>query len=164
MEDHLRVCSICEAELTQLRSLFLSIESLPSEPLATDLIPSVLAAVQPSTKWLPSIVVGELAAAAALTLALVLWLGGGELQARLDGAAQRLIGHLENAAVDVSTSASDLLSQVPEFPQLDFNQLDDVIGAKLGSPSLLWAVGAIAFVLLLLGNGLVLRTGKDRNV
>jgi hypothetical protein len=164
VEAHLRVCFTCEAELTQLRSLFHSIESLPPEPLATDLVPGVVAAIQPRGSWLPSMAVGELLAATALTLVLVLWLGGGELQARLDSAAERLIGQLENATVEVSTTVSDLLSQVPESPQLDFIQLEDVIGTLLGSPSLLWAVGAIAFALLLLGNGLVLRTGKDRNV
>jgi hypothetical protein len=163
VEVHLRICPTCEAELTQLRSLFHSIESLPSEPLATDLAPGVMAAIQPRASWLPSIAVGELVAAAALTLALVLWLGGVELQARLDGAAQRLIGQLEVATIDLSTSVSDLLGQVPEFPQLEFIQLDDLIGAFFGSPSLLWAVSAIAFALLLLGNGLVLSTGKDRN-
>jgi hypothetical protein len=164
LEAHLRVCATCEAELTQLRGLFHSIESLPSKPLATDLTPSVMAAIQPRGSWLPSIAVGELLAAAALTLVLVLWFGGGELQARLDSAARRLIAQLENVTVDVSTTFSDLLSQVPESPQLDFIQLEDVIGTLLGSPSFLWAVGAIAFALLLLGNGLVLSTGKDRNV
>jgi anti-sigma factor RsiW len=163
VEAHLRVCPTCEAELTQLRSLFHSIESLPSEPLATDLAPGVMAAIQPQASWLPSIAVGELVAAATLTLALVLWLGGGELQARLDGAAQRMIGQLEVAAIGISTTTNDLLSQVPESPQLDFVQLGDLIGTLFGSPSLLWAVGAIAFALLLLGNGLVLSTGKDRN-
>lgn len=164
IEAHLRVCPACEAELTQLRSLFQSIESLPSEPLATDLTSNVMSAVHPRARWLPSIAVGELVAAAALTLALVLWLGGAELQARLDGAAQRLIGQLEVAAVDISTTVGDLLSQVPESPQFDLIQLYDLIGTLFGSPSLLWAVGASAFALLLLGNGLVLRTGKDRNV
>lgn len=164
VEAHLRVCPTCEAELTQLRSLFHSIESLPSEPLATDLVPGIMVAIQPRARWLPAIAVGELVAAAALTLALVLWLGGGELQARLVGAAQRLIGQLEVATVGVSTAASDLLSQMPESPQLDFIQLGDLIGIVFGSPSLLWAVGAIAFALLLLGNGLVLRTGKETNV
>ena len=164
VEAHLRVCPTCEAELTQLRSLFHSIESLPSEPLATDLAPGVMAAIQSRARWLPSIAVGELVAAAALTLALVLWLGGGELQARLNGAVQRLIGQLEIATIDISTSASELLSQVPESPELDFVQLGDLIGTVFGSPSLLWAVGAIAFAFLLLGNGLVLRTGKEKNV
>ncbi|MEE9216350.1 MAG: zf-HC2 domain-containing protein [Anaerolineales bacterium] len=163
VEAHLRVCPTCEAEMTQLRSLFHSIESLPSEPLAIDLVPGVMAAVQPRARWLPSFAVGELVAAAALTLALVLWLGGGELQARLDGAAQRLIGQLEVAAVGISAAATDFLTQVPDSPQLDFIQLGDLIGTLFGSPSLLWAVGAIALVLLMLGNGLVLRTGKERN-
>jgi len=163
VEAHLRVCPTCEAELAHLRSLFHSIESLPSEPLAIDLSPSVMAAIQSRTSWLPSIAVGELVAAAALSLALVLWLGSGELQARLDGAAQRLIGLLEVATSNISTTSRVLLSQVPESPQLDFIQLGDAIETLFGSPSLLWAVAAIAFALLLLSNGLVLRTGKDRN-
>jgi anti-sigma factor RsiW len=76
VDAHLRVCPTCEAELSQLRSLFRSIESLPSERLATDLAPSVMAAIQPRASWLPSTAVGELVAATAFTLALVLWLGG----------------------------------------------------------------------------------------
>ncbi len=76
VEAHLRLCPTCEAELTQMRSLFHSIESIASENLAADLVPGVMAAVQPRANWLPTIAVGELVAAAALTHALVLWLGG----------------------------------------------------------------------------------------
>jgi len=164
VEAHLRICPTCKAELTQLRSLFHSIESIPSVTLDADLAPGVMAAVQPRANWLPSIAAGELVAAAALTLALVLWLGGVELQIRLGGAAQRLIGQLEVAAAGFSTTISDFLAQVPESPQLEFVQLGDLMGSTFGSSSLLWAAGAIAFALLLLGNGLVLRTGKDSNV
>lgn len=164
VEAHLRICSTCEAELAQLRSLFHSIESLPSEPIATDLAPSVMAAVQPRASWLPSIAVGELLVAAAFTLVLVLWLGGGELQARLGGAVERLIAQFEVAAAGLWTSVGEFLSQVPDSPQLDFVQFGELMGSFLNSSSLLWAAGAIAFALLLLGNGLVLRTGKDSNV
>ena len=164
LEAHVAACPSCESELDQLRSLFQSIESLPNEPLATDLIPGVMEALRPRSSWLPSIAVGELVAAAALTLALVLWLGGGELQARLDGASGRLIGQFESVAVELSNTANDLLSQVPESPQLNLIQVGDVVGTLFGSPALLWTVAAVASVLLLLGNGLVLRTRKDRNV
>jgi Putative zinc-finger len=164
VETHLRTCPTCEAELAQLRSLFHSIESIPSETLDAHLGPAVMAAVQPRASWLPSFAVGELVAAAALTLALLLWLGGAELQTRLGGAVQRLIGQLEVAAAGLSTSVGEFLSQVPDSPQLDFVQFGDLMGSFFGSSSLLWAAGAIAFAFLLLGNGLVLRTGKDSNV
>ena len=164
VETHLRTCPTCEAELAQLRSLFHSIESIPSETLDTDLAPAVMAAVRPRASWLPSIALGELLAAAALTLALVVWLGGVELQTRLGGAVQRLIGQLEATAVGLSTTVSDFRVQVPDSPQVDFFQFGDLIGTFFGSSSLLWAAGAIAFALLLLGNGLVLRTGKDSHV
>ena len=164
VEAHLRICPTCEAELAQLSSLFHSIESIPSNTLEADLAPGVMAAVRPRANWLPSIAVGELVAAVALTLALVLWLGGVELQTRLGGAAQQFVGQLEIAAAGISTTVGELLSQVPESPQIDFVQFGDLMGSFFGSSSLLWAAGAIAFALLLLGNGLVLRTGKDSNV
>ena len=164
VEAHLRICQTCEAELTQLRSLFHSIESIPSETLEEDLVPGVMAAVQPRANWLPSIAIGELVAAAALTLALVLWLGGLELQTRLGGAVERLIAQFEVAAAGLSTSVGEFLSHVSDTPQLVFVQFGELIGSFLNSSSLLWAAGAIAFALLLLGNGLVLRTGKDNNV
>jgi len=164
VETHSRTCPTCEAELTQLRRLFHSIESIPSEMLDADLAPGVMAAVQPRARWLPSIAVGELVAAAALTLTLVLWLGGLELQSRLGGAAKRLIGQLEVTTAGFSTTVSEFLSQVPDSPQLDFVQFGDLMGSFFGSSSILWAAGAIAFAFLLLGNGLVLRTGKDSNV
>ena len=164
VEAHLRICPTCEIELAQLRSLFHSIESIPSEMIEEDLVPGVMAAVQPRANWLPSIAIGELVAAAALTLALVQWLGGLELQSRLGGAAQRLLGQLEVAAVGLSTTVSDFLTQVPESPQVDLFQFGDLMGTFFGSSSLLWASGAIAFAFLLLGNGLILRTGKDSHV
>ena len=164
VEAHLRLCPTCEAELTQLRSLFHSIESIPSENLAADLVPGVMAAVQPRANWLPTIAVGELVAAAALTLALVLWLGGLELQTRLGAAVQRLIRQMELAAAGFSTNVSEFLTQIPESPQLEPIQFGELMGSFLNSSSLLWAAGAIAFALLLLGNGLVLRTGRDSNV
>ncbi|MFV1858851.1 MAG: anti-sigma factor [Anaerolineales bacterium] len=154
LEAHLQICPECAAELTRLRSLFLSIESLPSEPLATDLAPGVMAAVRPR---IPSLAFGELLAAAALTAGLVLWLGGAELQDRLAGAAERLIGQLEVAAAAISTNLNDLLNQAPDPPQLDVAGFGDLIGTVLVSPSILWAVAAAALALWLLGNGLVLR-------
>ena len=163
VEAHLRICLTCEAELIQLRGLFHSIESIPSEPLEEDLVPGVMAAVQPRANWLPSVAVGELMAAA-LTLALVLWLRGLELQARLGAAVQRLIGQLELAAAGFSTTVSEFLTQIPESPQLEPIHFGELMGSFLSSSSLLWVAGAIAFALLLLGNGLVLRTGKDSNV
>ena len=123
-----------------------------------------MAAVKSRANWLPTIAVGELVAAAALTLALVLWLGGLELQARLDAAVRRLIGQLEFAAAGLWTSVGEFLNQVPDSPQLDIVQFGELMGSFLNSSSLLWAAGAIAFALLLLGNGLVLRMGKDSNV
>ena len=164
VEAHLRICPTCEAELAQLRGLFHSIESIPSEPLDKDLVPGVMAAVQPRPNWLPSVAVGELVAAAALTLALVLWLGGLELQARLGAAVQRLIGQLELATAGFSTTVSEFLTQIPESPQLAPIHFGELMGSFLSSSSLLWVAGAIALALLLLGNGLVLRTGEDSNV
>ncbi len=160
LEAHLQVCPECAAELTQLRSLFQSIESLPSESLATDLAPAVLTAVR---SRIPSLALGELLAAAALTAGLVLWVGGGELQDRLGSAAQRWISQLDVAAAAISTIFNDLLNQVPASPQLDLTGLEDWVGTVLVSPSVLWAVAAAALASWLLGNGLVLRIGKDNN-
>ena len=158
LEAHLQVCPECAAELAQLRSLFQSIESLPSEPLATDLAPGVMAAVR---LRIPSLALGELLAAAALTAGLVLWVGGGELQDRLGSAAQRMIAQLEVTSAGILSTLSDYLIQIPEAPQLDITGLGDMVETVLVSPPLLWAVGAAA--LWLLGNGLVLRIGKDNN-
>jgi len=163
LETHLQACPECKADLARLRSLFSSIESLPSEALTTDLVSSVLAAIRPNANWLPSLALGELLAAAALTLVLVLWLGGVELQGRLAGAVQRLVGQLELATVGLSTTLNDLLVQVPDTPELSLFGLGGLVDNVLVSPSMLWIVGATAFALLLLGNGLVLRMGKDSN-
>ena len=156
LEAHLRSCPECAGELERQRSLFRSIESLPSEPLATNLAPGVLAAIRPRRDWLQSLAIGELLAAASLTTALILWLGGAELQLRLGGAAQRMLGQLGTATANMSTFVSDLLSQRPAMPQLDLAVLGDLLGSALISPSILW-VGAAALTLWLLGNGLVLR-------
>ena len=163
LEAHLQACPECAVELTRLRSLFRSIESLPSEPLASDLAPVVMAAVRPRSAWLPSLALGELLAAVALSMALILWLGGAELQFRLGDAAQRWIGQLEVAAAGISSTLDDFQIQVPEAPQLEIAGLGDLVGPVLVSPSTLWVVAAAALALLLLGNGLVLRLGKDNH-
>ena len=157
LEAHLQVCPDCAAELAQLRSLFQSIESLPSEPLAADLAPGVMAAVRPR---IPQLALGELLAAAALTAGLVLWLGGAELRDRLGGAAERLIARLEVATAGILSTFNDFLNN---GPQLDIAGLGDWVGTVLIPPSLWWAVAAAALALWLLGNGLVLRLGKDNN-
>ena len=156
LEAHLRTCPECAGELEHQRSLFRSIESLPSVPLGTNLAPGVMAAIRPRRDWLQSLVLGELLAAASLTTALVLWLGGAELQLRLGDAAQRIVGQLGTASANMSTILSDLLSQRPAVPQHDLAELGELLGSALISPSILW-LGAAALALWLLGNGLVLR-------
>lgn len=157
LEVHLRACSDCAAELTRQRSLFQSIESLPSEPLARNLASGVMAAIRPRPNWIRSLAFGESLAAASLTTALILWLGGAELQIRMGEAVQRIIGQLDAATGNMSTILNDLLSQLPDAPQLDIAGLGNLVGSALISPSILWAVGAAALALWLLGNGLVLR-------
>jgi len=157
LEGHMRACPDCAAELKRQRILFQSIENLPSEPLATNLVPGVMAAIQPRTDRIRSLAIGELLAAASLTSALILWLGGAELQLRLGDSLQRIVAQLEIATVNMSTILSGLLNQRPAMPQIDFAGLGDLLGSALISPSFLWAGGAAALVLWLLGNGLVLR-------
>ena len=156
LEAHLRTCPECAGELEHQRSHFRSIESLPSVPLGTNLAPGVMAAIRPRRDWLQSLALGELLAAGSLTIALILWLGGAELQLRLGDAARRIVGQLGAATENMSTILSDLLSQRPAMPQFDLAELGELIGSGLISPSILW-VGAAALALWLLGNGLVLR-------
>ena len=160
MEAHLRSCARCEAELAQLNRLFQAIESVPSEPLKTDLAPEVVNDLRPR---LPTLAIGEFLLAAALTLVLVLGLGGSELQIRVGDAAQRLIGELESAGSSISQVFDGLVVPLPDTPQWDLAQIGDLVGSALVSPGLLWGVIAAALVLWLLGNGLVLRLGKDNN-
>ena len=55
------------------------------------------------------------------------------------------------------------MSLTGNAPQLELAGLEDVVASFLFAPSLWWVVGAAAFGLWLLGNGLVLRLGKDNN-
>jgi anti-sigma factor RsiW len=159
-ESHLKSCTNCAAELAQLRSLFHSIESLPPEPLEIDLAPGVVESVRPR---IPSLVIGELLVAAIFTVGLVFWLGSSELQNRLGDAAQLADAQLEALVATASSTVTDVLNQIPETPHLDVVEIGDLIRSALVSPSVLWAVVIAALALWLLGNGLVLRIGKDRN-
>ena len=158
LEAHLQSCSACESEVAELRELFATIESVPSEPMRIDLAPKVLDSIRPK---LPSLAIGEFLLAAALTAAMVIWFGGTELQGRVGGALQRLAIEIEGFSATALSAINEFAVQVPVTPR--FDQIGDSLGSAFLSPTLLWSVAAAALVLWLLGNGLVLRMGKDNN-
>ena len=159
LESHLVGCAECRSELDRLRSLYASIESLPDEPIGTDLTAAVMAAVQRRTNrdWLPSLAIGELALAGALMAALVLWLGGGELLGRLGGTSDRIVGQLGNVLLSLSLPISELLADVPQAGSLEIPAVGELIQLALISPLMWWVVAISALTLGLLSNGLVLR-------
>ena len=156
LEAHLEQCPDCAADLNRLRILYQSIESLPDEPLTRNLVPAVMQAVGQRSEWLPSLAIGELIVAAALTAGLVLWLGGLELNQRMGDAIRTLADQLGTALNSTPDALDGLINQIVRF------ELGELIGAI--PPSLIWIVAAAALALLLIGNGLVLSLGRDNNV
>ena len=103
IEAHVHSCSACTADLAALERLFATIESVPSEPLRTDLAPEVLDSIRPR---LPSLVIGEFLLMAALTAVLVIGIGGAELESRVGRGLQELSTQLELARASDESARS----------------------------------------------------------
>lgn len=168
VEAHLEACPACQERVSELTSLFADIESVPDEPLGRDLAPYVVAGVrarQRESALLTRVAGAEALVAAAITAAVLLLRDGipvpGTLFGGLSEAAVELQIAFELVAAEFYAAAVDLSSVWTEL----------VAAASQGSSGALpsapawfsWGpVLAVALVLWLLGNGVLLRLGSDR--
>lgn len=144
MQAHVSQCGECAQRVELARALFAQLEGLPDEPLQADLVPGVIERLEPATRWLPRIALGEMLAALAISAGLLFGLGSGTVSARLIGAGRQTVQAIEIALQGLGTALAQALPS-PGSLQLE-------LGA-----STIWTVAAVAVALWALGNGLVLR-------
>lgn len=151
LNTHLAECASCRGELAAAEQLFSAIGGIPDEQLTTDLVPGVLAAIQPAPRWLRSLAVGELLLALAVGIGLLFGLGSETVSLRVVEAAQQIGAGVESLAQSIVATATNALPD-PNSLRID-----------LGMPAV-WSLAVAALIFWALSNGLLLRraTGRDR--
>lgn len=150
LQTHLADCARCRAELEAAQELFQAIGGLPDQQLGIDLVPGVLAAIQPAPRWLQSLALGELLAALAVGIGLMLSLGSETVSLRVTEAAQAIGPAIDDLVQSLMAAAA--------------NALPDPAGYRLelGLPAI-WTIVLGTIVFWLLSNGLVLRRVSRSN-
>ena len=169
LESHLADCPACARKLTELRSLFTSLEHLPEVRLQTDLVGSVLSEIEPAPgaalRW-----VLALEAAAALLLLAAFW-----------PFVRLLAPHLPTQYFDFSAlvrvATATFLHQFTQFSgwwsalgesfsRLLFNTYNPLsyrLGIELPNAYVLLLIVAASF-LWLVGNSLLLRLNGNHHI
>jgi hypothetical protein len=161
-EAHLTVCAECAEEIASLKAVFVSLASLPEEPLRVDLRPRVMAGL--GTVRRSGLRIGWLLGAQAAVAALGVWIAWpwlGDMLSSLQGIplSERVLSGLLAFAEDVGEAWEGLaapaldafgsLSVVRWVPPIAVGSLPQIIGVVIA-----------ATALCLVGNGVLLRAAR----
>ncbi|MGQ0603669.1 MAG: anti-sigma factor family protein [Anaerolineales bacterium] len=163
VEAHLAGCAECVARLDSLRSLFATLEALPTVPLARDLSAGVLARLpqpepmlQPALNW---VVIAQAVATAVLLAIAAPIFTTNVLPADLTSLSQPLLQIGADLLAGLQAQWLSLLSTLAQWSSWPLAGARSLTTPLAGTPAVL--IGAITAMLVLLwimGNGMLLRS------